>query len=287
MNRIPQIVIDSSRTGNAIRSGAEGDLIALSPGPVVFGRRRFLFGASETVLTDSPQAYAALRLPVPELAALRQNREEDKREASSRGMSSVYPDGSRRGTFSQEQQAGSLLRELLLLETRKSGLDASPYAAEIFAAAAQMLFFDHLRKERDDEQFLDPELRTAYLQWRDDPEEFRDHLLHTLAGGRARVIDPKRAGPGLQADFNRLAMVSCPKFSNEEPVRRLQEAQVFWEKNTAALEEAGAVTGRDASAARVRAEEEFKAAREARGVPPDFCPARLQRELAALPRVWK
>ena len=63
----------------------------------MFGRRRFLFGASETVLTDSPQAYAALRLPVPELAALRQNREEDKREASSWGMSSVYPDGSRRG----------------------------------------------------------------------------------------------------------------------------------------------------------------------------------------------
>ena len=44
------------------------------------------------------------------------------------------------------------------------------------------------------------------------------------------------------------------------------------------------VAGRDVDAARIEAEAAFAAAREARGVPPDFCPGRLQRELTALDR---
>lgn len=180
---LPPIVLDSSRAGLSLRGELLPDsTIALSPGPLIFERKKMFFGRSEILFSHSPKSYAGLDLSAPQ--ALDPERAPSSRKSSDWGETRYYPDGTARGTFSPEQQAGTLLNKLVLLNLRMRRRQTPPYLAELYARTAQWLFYARLKEERGGDQFLDPELRAGLRQWLDHPLEARDHFVHSFFYGQ-------------------------------------------------------------------------------------------------------
>lgn len=283
----PQLVYDSIRAGAAshaallVQRDAHGDrgyTIALSPGPAIQTRKKLFFGEKTRLLPDAPAFYSELRVPFPIANALRHDSVAGRTAPGEWGQTRVYEDGTLRGAYTHFQQAGSLLRELLRLDAARRGWDASPYAVELYGRSAQWQLTLRLETELRDDRFLDPTLRSDYRAWRDDPDEYRDHLAHALAASRRAGYDPRRGGPAKQAERGRAAAPGCPLTMRDE----LQaDAQTAARGRLAAL--------LDLEASGLVEAEPLEQARRALGAAPSIlfpsqqdCVARLQAELGGL-----
>ncbi len=262
MSHYPQVLHDSSRAEGDGRgtllvqedsSGQKSYLIVLSPGPLLHLRKK-LFSRTTVLLPETPGLYASLHLPPPALEAARGTAVAVKQETGPWGETRLYSDDSRRGSFSPQQQAGTLLLNLLRLEAKLRGWEAWPYAREVYARTAQWLFHASLQEER----FLDPQTRQAYRLWLQDPAEYRDHLVHALSSGRARLLDPRRAG----------APASCEDGLAE------QELREGLKKDALAFYRAGLAGSRELAEAQKAIEADSLVAQEP-------CAKRLEREALA------
>ncbi|MBI5624442.1 MAG: hypothetical protein HY924_11745 [Elusimicrobia bacterium] len=281
MTALPNIVIDPARTGRGLRHGIEEApgrpvSIVLSPGPVLYEKKGLFFSGAEVVLSQSPDAYRDLGLPMPGLEAMNRETSPAKTSASDWGETLRFDDGSSRGSFTPEQQAGTLLAALLSLDLARRGQAAEPFTAELYCRTAQMMLYSRMDRERGSDEFLDRETRASYRQWVQGPSEFRDHLLHTMSAGMDGTVDPSRAGPAASAAAVKTALSFCQggaaqASSKRDDSRRLQ-AQ--------ALKSAGLIEGRALDEAVAYIERNPSAPGEGG---PEAC-RRLERELSDLQR---
>jgi hypothetical protein len=263
MTVIPNIVIDAGRTGHGLRFGleeAEGRpaAVVLSPGPMVFEKKGLFFKGAEVLLTQTPAAYRDLGLPPPGLEAMIRESSPSKAEDSDWGERHSFSDGSSRGTFSPESQAGTLLAALLGLDLARRGQDADPYTAALYLRTSQMMLYAKVDREKGSDAFLDRETRASYRQWVQSPSEFRDHLLHTLTAGLDASATPSSAGPALAAAAAKAGVASCQTKGPAAPAfdprslrvkalkaaglidgRRMDEALAFVERSAPPRLEAG------------------------------------------------
>ena len=170
ISAIPQIALDADRCGaqpysRLAAESPETTIIALNPGVIAHQKRLLLFKGAATILPLSAKA----------------------------------PEGSQKILFSIEQEAGSLLAELMRLDARLRGWDTSSYAAETTALTAQWLFYDALAREAGNDGFLQGDMRTSYRLWRDQPAEYRDWLVNSLSAAQGEALNPGRMDPKAQA----------------------------------------------------------------------------------------
>ncbi|MBI3551917.1 MAG: hypothetical protein HY077_05310 [Elusimicrobia bacterium] len=218
LNAMPMIVLDSVRAegdrhGALIveeKTGETGYTIALNPGPVFYTKKRLFFGSKTILLSESPKAFAAMHVPVPELEALKPTPVAVKEEQGDWGRVRTYSDGSTRAFYTHQQLAGALLRQLLLLDAKRSGWEASRHAAEVYARSAQQMFYARVADELKDDRFLDPDLRADYHEWLEHPRDWRDALAHSLSSSRGSGFETGLAGPESAADWARQAAAECP-----------------------------------------------------------------------------
>ena len=235
---IPQIVFDGSRTGTALRAGfvvdaanaAASPVIALSHGPVMVGARKSFFGErADTLLPESPQAWSELGLPRPALDAFGAEKTPSRVESGSWGAVRIYADGSRRGTYSNFEQAGELLEQLLLIGLDHEGFGASPYAARRWARTARLILSSRFQEEFSQDSFLDPDRRAELRGWQDRPAEEDDLAVASWAGSRAQTYDPRRGPPlaerarneRLGADCAREVLISSLSEASRRRARRV------------------------------------------------------------------
>ncbi|OGR86672.1 MAG: hypothetical protein A3J74_10285 [Elusimicrobia bacterium RIFCSPHIGHO2_02_FULL_57_9] len=286
---LPLIVFDSHRSGGRARaallvqenpSGEKSYAIALSPGPVLYKRKKLFFSGEAMLVSDSPQVYAALHIPFPRLQAAKRDAVALKEQADDWGQTRVYADESRRGTFSQQQQAGSLLRELLLLDAQRQGWDVSAYAAELFAATAQTLLYARFYLELKNDDFLDPEMRASFRQWRERPDEYRDYLVHSLSAGRIGILDARKGDPENQLRFNQEAWVSCPQSLVEDKTAQASAQYQALEKQSLSLWRIGLIESKQWEESRKALQGDFSAAVKIE--PPEACVKYWQNQTAGL-----
>lgn len=183
---LASIVIDNSRMGLSLRGTSSynppaAPQIVLSPGPIIYAQRKLFFEGPESVLPASPEALPLLGLPGT-LQAANRNESPVKIEKTDWGETQIFKDGSKRGSFSPQQQAGTLLHELLGLARRLSG-EAPTWASSRDALAAQWKFYAKLQEELGSDAFLDPPLRAAYREWREARWDSGDFSAHALPAG--------------------------------------------------------------------------------------------------------
>lgn len=286
---MPQIVFDTARAGLDSHAallameanGTRAYTIALSPGPILYEKKK-LFGANPRVMvSDSAKIYASLHLPAPPLDALKRDAPAVREEQGRWGVERVYADDSRRGTYTPQQQAGYLLRKLLRLDAKRNGWDASPYAAEAYARSAQWIFYTRVMLDAKSDAFLDPETRATFRQWRDHPQEYRDHLVHTLAAGRVQTIDPVKGNAESQAEAARAALNDCVPSMKREMQYRLENDREALKKDALALARAGLYDDNELDTAHKAIEADFAAVRLPE-IPYDVCVQRYQAEANAL-----
>ncbi|MBI4676886.1 MAG: hypothetical protein HY748_04825 [Elusimicrobia bacterium] len=310
MTLLPRIAVDSVRSGRGIRAWTESPRagqpasVILSPGPVIFERKKLFFKGAEVLLSQSPDAYHRLGLPVPGLKAVNRESVPSRTDISEWGSTLRFDDGSSRGSFTPEAQAGTLLAALLELDMARRGQDASPYASALFARTAQMMLYASVAKSLKTDEFLDPETRASYRQWTRSPSEFRDHILHTLSAGQAGLVDPRRAGPAQAELFGKTMLSSCRGKAGQEvqasaaadavqPGGRASRPPLGWASAAAdskrlqarALKSAGLVDARqlDESLAYIEKTADPLTAGPGAGAPADRC-RRLEGELQSLRR---
>ena len=275
----PMVALDSQRAGTGLHaalstelspSGEKNYVVALSPGPAIWTKKGFLLGGATILLPDSPRFYAERHLSLPALAAFKRDGLALKEEAGPWGATKLYEDGSRRGAYSREQLAGSLLHELLLLDADQEGWGASPYAAELYARTAELMLFSRLKDDSGKDDFLDPESRADLRQWLSDPGGYRDHLVHALSAARLARLDPSKGGPGEQAKLEEAA--SCAA----QPPEAASARGLSMKAEAAALEEAGLIDSaqRDSAAKAIDADQ--AAARPVEAHAAADCPKRLR-----------
>lgn len=227
---IPQIVFDGSRTGASLRAGLVHDVanpltpptITLSPGPVMVSVKKGLFAErSDTLLPESLQAWSELGVARPDLDAFATEKTPSSVENGPWGSVRVYPDASRRGTYSTFEQAGELLEQILLLGLAQEGFNSSPYAARRWARTARLLFSARLQEEFGQVAFLDPDRRTELGGWRDRSAEEDDLTIASWAGSRVQIYDPRRGPPLAERARNQRQDSDC---SREALVASLVEA---------------------------------------------------------------
>jgi hypothetical protein len=216
-NTVPQIVVDGRRTGSALRAAVVRDasdpdqppIIALSPGPVLFEHRPGLFSSREIyVLPEAPDAWAELGIPAPPLIALSAEPPALAQQPGPWGPTRVYKDGSRRGTYSPQEQAGELLEQLLLIGLRRENFATSDYAARRWARTAKLLFWSRVNDDFGD-AFLDPDRRAEFEAWLDHPGELDDVTSAVWASARGAVFDPRLGPPADERVFEEKARSSC------------------------------------------------------------------------------
>lgn len=286
---MPHVVIDSARAGLDARgsllvqetaAGERGYAVALSPGPAVVVRKR-LFGKDVFLIADSPKVYGALHANPKLPDAARKDAVAVREESGEWGSAKIYADASLRGSYTQLQQAGTLLRKLLRLDARRRGWDANPYAAELYGRTAEMMLYARLAIENNGDAFLDPDLRVSLKLWLDHPHEWRDHLAHTLSAGRVEMLDPIKGGPEEQRTYNREALARCPASLDEEAARRAAGSAEALKKDILALEALALVGAAEAEQARKAVDAEAAARRR----PPastEECRAHYENEQAGL-----
>lgn len=222
---MPQIVTDGTRTGAGLRAGLLVDaakpdappIVALSPGAVYVERKSGLFGPKQALLIpESPAVYAELGIPPPPIEALKKDAVPTGVENGPWGATKLFADGSRRGSYSAQEQAGELLEHILLLGLRRENLDASAYAARRWARTARLMFSSRLKDDLGQDGFLDPDRRAELRAWLERPEESDDETLSSWAGSRLALLDPRRGSPEGARAFESRARGSCVRSTLED-----------------------------------------------------------------------
>jgi hypothetical protein len=290
VNGVPQIAFDGARTGSSLRAAFFRDpaaplappVVVLSPGPVLVVKKSGLFGGrSEVVIPESPSAWLDLGAVRPLLDAFAPDRPVASTENGDWGAVRVYADGSRRGAYSQVEQAGELLEQLLLLGLAREGLDASPYAARRWARTARLMFSARMKDEMRQDGFLDPDRRAELRMWLDRPEEADDDAVAAWAGSRVQLYDPRRGPPDAERLFEARGRAGCVRATLESA---LVDAARQKARRVGALEtlvDAGAL---DSSAAKTAAQAASDAEADARkrllAAPPACAPVDPKRDEA-------
>ncbi|MBI4377321.1 MAG: hypothetical protein HY549_12850 [Elusimicrobia bacterium] len=284
---LPLILLDPQRLGLAARtamtaeqspSGQKSYTLAVSPGPVLHSRKKMFRARQTLLLPESSQAYESLGLAGPKVDALRADAVALGQEPGPWGATRSYPDGSQRGGFSAVQQAGSLLRQLLLLDAARQGWDGWPYGAELFAASAQNLFYARIHLENKDDAFLDPEMRLAFRQWLERPDEYRDFLFHSLSSSRGALLDPAAAEPGRLAQAAEAASGACPQSLSEELDRERARERESLERAAQGLARFELISEKELEAARKTRESRFSS--RAQEISPESCQRHWQAKAA-------
>ena len=282
MNVLPQIVIDPDRAGvrlySRLRLAPDAPpLIALNSGVVMTEKSRLFFGATTTYLPRSAKTYGEAGLPVPALQALQTDTAAQKQESGPWGDTAVYADGSRRAAFTPEAQAGQLLADLMRLDSRLRGWDASAYAVEVAARTAQWLFYGALASARKSDAFLDPLLRMSYHQWLDSPAAYHDGLLLSLSAARNGAVDERKADLAAVSEFDRRALADCVAASAAEAEHRQVAARQARDLELAAYQASGLFKTESLAAAR-----EVAAKAPAEAPAKSLCRPEWAAEMAAL-----
>jgi hypothetical protein len=279
-----QVVLDPERAGTHTYSrllyGPDGTpTVILNSGVVLYGRHKMFFGTVNTVLPQSSGTYVEAGLPVPALQAAQHDVAPQKQEDGPWGQTASYADESQRVLFTPEDEAGYLLAELMRLDSRLRGWDASAYAVEVVARTAQLLFYDALSLGPRGDVFLDPGTRRSYRQWMEQPGAYHDQLLQSLIAGRNGTVDLRKAGLKDVEDFDRQALADCKKASARDAAGRAVAARRARLGDLAAYEASGLFDSGP-----------IAVAREGVGKAPpvvstaETCPPRWQAELSAMAR---
>ena len=279
---MPQIVIDPDRSGgrtySRLQLGPDAvPLIVLNSGVVMTEKSRLFFGTTTTLLPRSAKTYAESGLPAPALQALHAETVAQKQESGPWGDTAVYADGSRRASFTPEAQAGHLLADLMRLDSRLRGWDASAYAVEAAARTTQWLYYGALASARRSDAFLDPLLLISYHQWLGQPAAYHDGLLLGLLAGRNGAVDPRKVDLAAVAEFDRRALADCVAASAAEAGARDSAARLARTLDLAAYEASGLFSSESLAAARAAA-----AKIPAEALPKSLCRPEWAAEMAAL-----
>jgi hypothetical protein len=282
MTTMPQIVIEPDLVGEQTYSrlliGPDGTItIALNNGAVLMEKPKLFLGMTTTLLPRSAKAYSEAGLPQPAVQALQGEAVPQRQASGPWGDASVYSDESQRASFTPEVQAGALLAELVRLDSRLRGWDASPYVTEIAARTAQWLLYDALAYVRRGDAFMDPLTRIAYHRWLTQPAAYHDELLLSLTVGRNRTVDPRKIDLAAVSEFDRRALADCMKASAEENAYRDASARQARTLDLAAYEASGLFSSEILAAARAAA-----AKAPAEPAPKTLCRPEWASEMAAI-----
>jgi hypothetical protein len=284
MTVMPRIVIDhdlvGGRTYSRLITGADGSpSIALNDGIVLVEKPKLFFGATDILLPRSAKTYPEAGLPAPALQALQGEAVPRGQESGPWGGTSVYADGSRQASLTSDLQAGTLLAELVRLDSRLRAWDASPYATEVAARTAQLLFYDAVAYVRRGDAFLDPLTRMSYHQWLNQPAAYHDELLLSLSSGRNGTVDPRKADLAAISEFDRGALADCVKAAAAESSYRDATARQALSLDLAAYEASGLFGPESLAAARAAA-----AKVPGEPAPKTLCRPEWASEMAELPK---
>ncbi|MEK7382612.1 MAG: hypothetical protein AAB262_04925, partial [Elusimicrobiota bacterium] len=209
-----------------------------------------LFGSRQALLLcESPLVYAELGVPVPAIDALRKDAVATRVENGPWGATKVFGDGSRRGSYSTQEQAGELLEQLLLLGLNRERLDASAYAAKRWARTARLLFSARMKDDLGHDGFLDLDRRTELREWLERPDEADDLALSSWAGSRLQLLDPRRGTPDGTLDFEARARGACVRMSLEDALAETARRRARRVGTLETLLAAELATSREANAA--------------------------------------
>ncbi len=284
-----QVVIDGRHLGSSLRAAAvpaadpsAPPMIALSPGPVFVERRSGFFSPRHALLLpESAQAWRELGVPPPALDALMASPPDAATVAGRWGTTRVYPDGSRRGTYSPQEQAGELLEQLLLLGLRREGFAASDYAARRWARTAKLMFWTSLKNDFGD-AFLDPDRRAELDDWLKHPAELDDILVAGWASAREPVLDARRGPPDAERDFDQKARLTCVRSRLRDLLAELARARARRVGLLEELVDAGLVSSSAANSADQSASDAEASAGRALIARPPACPPRDPSRVDAL-----
>ena len=256
LSQIPAIVIAPRRCETSARgcvetqTDARGETlytIVLSPGPLLV-RRGELWFKQDDLIPDATEFYSRRRLSAPDFKANQGDALAENVQDGPWGQTSVYADGSRRGTYSREEMAGTLLQELLMAAAAQEGWDAAPYYAQVYARTAQEIFYAGEAAQRKDDDFLDPDARLLYQRWENDPNSLRDELAHSLSATRAGL--PDFLGKRWDIAASDLSNpTDCELRVSAEGVDEAKARESAMKEDAAALERADLVTSKQAAAA--------------------------------------
>ncbi|HVA65974.1 MAG TPA: hypothetical protein VNK24_03500 [Elusimicrobiota bacterium] len=254
LSQIPAIVVAPRRCGAAARgcletqTDARGETlytVVLDPGPLLV-RRGALWFKHDVLLPDAPEFYSRRHLSVPDFKANQGDALAQSVQDGSWGKTSVYADGSRRGTYSREEMAGTLLKELLLADAAQEGWDASPYYAQVYARTAQEIFYAGEAARAKGGDFLDPDALLLYQRWENDPDSLRDELVHSLSATRAGL--PDFLGRRWDIPASGLSNpTDCELRVSAESMDEAKAREAAMKEDAAALERAGFVTAKQAA----------------------------------------
>jgi len=278
---VPQIVLEGAKTGSNLRAGtldAAGPdsppIVALSPGPVFIERRTgFLFGRREAVLLpESPAVWSELGVPAPALTALTAEPPPVEPVNGPWGATRTYADGSARGTYSPQEQAGELLEQLLLIGLRREGFAASEYAARVWARTARLMFSEKIKEDFGD-AFLDLDRRAELADWLVRPAELDDDLFAAWSSARRPVIDPRRGPPDGARDFDAANRPLCARTALEDALVESARRRARTVGLLEGLLDAGLVDAAAAKSAAQAAADADAATRQRLVSHPPACPA--------------
>jgi hypothetical protein len=279
---VPQIMTDGTRTGEGLRAGLIDDpskpsvppIVALSPGPVLVEYKQGFFSRRRAaILPEDPSAWADLGATRPQLSAFDLGAVPASVEQGPWGRTQAYADGSRRGTYSQQERAGELLEQLLRLGLRREHFDASAYAARTWARTARLMFEARLQTEYRSSSFLDPDRRAELREWLDRPAESGDLTAALWSASRLQVLDPRRGVPASERAFDARAAEDCGRVALTDALAAAGRAQARRVGALEDLEAAGLISSGDAKAAARAATDAAARARERLLAHPPACPA--------------
>jgi hypothetical protein len=201
---LPQVVIDSARTGNALRVDLRklnddpyqvaSTLIVLNRGPLVLRERKFIFASNTFLMPSAHEFYTDRGATLPSMQAITlQNPALNSKEIRW-GRLEEYSDGSERLRFSQPELAGTLLYALLKLDARLRHWDADLYRTELRSRSAEFRFWHTLRQETGNDLNLTLDLRTEFAQWLKSPGDYMDFVLQTMAAPKADQVLSSMSG---------------------------------------------------------------------------------------------
>ncbi|MBI3288584.1 MAG: hypothetical protein HYZ74_03595, partial [Elusimicrobia bacterium] len=286
----PLIVFDGARTGLDRRAGfaptaaGESPVIALSPGAVLVERRSGLFRRSLIAVPEDPRAWSDLGIPAPLAQAAVKDAVASSREAGAWGETKIYPDRSRRGSYTPQQQAGELLERLLLLGLEREGFASSTYAARAWARAARLLFSARIAEDYGNDSFLDPDRRLELREWIERGDEADDMLIAAWSSSRGNVLDPRRGGPESQARYERQSRESCSRALLADHLAEAARGFVARARTLEALNEGDLLSGDAAKKAAEKVAAAEAAARKALLASPPSCDGRFGADEAGLRR---
>lgn len=278
----PLIVVDGSRAGTDRRAGFApydaghpGVTIALSAGPVLVERKTGMFAKTVIALPEDPRAWVELGVAAPAVDAFKKGAAPSSQENGPWGATAVYPDKSRRGSYSAQEQAGELLERLLILGLEREGFASSTYAARAWARAARLLFSARVADDYGNDAFLDPDRRRELRDFIERGDESDDLMVAAWSSSRGNVLDPRRGGPESQAVYERQAQDSCTRSLLADHLAEAARNLAARARTIEALNDSGLLSAADARSAAEKIAAEESAARKSLLASPPVCDGRF------------